>query len=415
MKRKTTKFAVIGSGRQAWLAFFPWIAAHPHAEIIAVADSNREMAEKAASKFKIPKIYDDGMDMIMNSGADALIVCTPPWFHGEPTIAAAQQGMHVLCEKPMATTVDECVRMTRACDDNGVFLQIGFSLRFDPGYEIVKSMVKRGEIGKVHQLRAIYDLYVPDLSNPLIQEGMKLASKILSFSSDMGVWRMKDERTGGGVHSDHGIHYVDLYRWFLDDEVTTASGIVQQVKPGCMFEDHASSLLRFGGGAAAYIESSLVRTSAFPDLDEGLINGVDGCIRYEMDQSWYLRGFPHLNDTHACVWKYTTPLSLLGGWIPVNVPHGVQKVMFKRQMDYFISKIDGTFRPHPVFGEKWGADGKDGTRAIQTVQAVYQSSKTSETVLLADPFVAPDKKQGEPKSNTKKRIPQKKKTKRLSS
>ena len=99
-KRNKVGFAVAGCGRQAWLGYFPWIAENPGAELVAVADIDAEIAEKAAKKFGARKIYRDCAEMVEKSGAAALCVTTPPWAHADPAIAAAEKGMHVFPAAP---------------------------------------------------------------------------------------------------------------------------------------------------------------------------------------------------------------------------------------------------------------------------------------------------------------------------
>ena len=376
VKNRKVKVAVIGCGRVAWLGFLPWIKRRKDTELCAVVDVDEELLGKTAKKFEARRKYTDWREALDESGADAVCVLTPPWLHAELVIEAAARGMHVLCEKPMASSVEDCRRMLEACEDAGVMLQIGFSLRFDPGYEKLKEIVKTGGIGEVFQMRSEYDVWVPDLNSSPFKEIVDLGGKLRVLGTpDMGAWRMTDERAGGGVYFDHGIHYTDLFSWILDDDVKTVFGAIRHVVPGRIHEDHASAYLRFGCGTPAYIEASLARWSARSEIDEGLINGSAGCLRYELDQSWYLRGYPHLYFTHARVWKFGRASLALGSWLPVRVESGPRVVMFRRQMDYFISRINGTFEPHPVFGDRWGADGRDGMNAIRVACALYESSE----------------------------------------
>ncbi|HOX28792.1 MAG TPA: Gfo/Idh/MocA family oxidoreductase [bacterium] len=381
---KKLKIAVAGCGRQAWLAFFPWIKEHPEAELAAVADADEGLAEKSAAKFGAGACYSSWEEMVEKCDAEAMIITTPPWVHADPAVAAAERGMHVLCEKPMATTVEDCARMVEAAEKNGVILDVAHSLRFDPGYEKLKSLVKSGEIGRVYQLRATYDSWVPDFSKSPFKEIYDFGCKYRLFGSkDMGIWRMSDPRTNGGVYFDHGIHYVDMFRWITEERVVSASGVVQHVIPGRLNEDHASSLLRFESGACAYVQGSLCRVSARGSCDEGMLHGETGCIKYKMDGTWYVLGIPHLYNVHASVWMFGLPSFMVNQWMPVHVKYGKSQCMFKRQLDHFVAKVNGSLEPHPVIGESWACSGRDGMENVRIVHAVYESDrKNSETVKL---------------------------------
>lgn len=373
--RKKIRFGVIGCGRQAWLGFFPWIAENPDAELTAVADIDRPLAEKSAAKFGAKKIYGDWEEMIAKSGVDAVVVITPPWIHAAPTIAAAEKGIHVICEKPMASTVEDCRKMVEAAEKNGTVLTVAHSLRFDPGYERLKSMIKSGEIGRVFQLRATYDSWVPDITKSPVKELYEVGGKLRFLANkDMGAWRINDERTLGGVFFDHGIHYVDMFRWLMEEEVKCVGGVVQTVVPGRRYEDHGSALLHFSSGACAYVQGSLVRFSSRGSCDEGIIHGETGCLKYKMDSTWYVLGFPHLNNTHAKLWKFGVPSFVLNRWLPVDVKFGRKYNMFKRQLDHFVAKLNGTLEPHPVIGDHWACTGEEGMKNVEIVHAVYKSS-----------------------------------------
>lgn len=385
VKKNRVSVAVLGCGRQAWLGFLPWIREHSGATLAAVADIDADQAQRTARKFGAGQHFTDWREMIEKSGAQALIITTPPWFHEEPTVEAAAHGLHVLCEKPMAPVVDACRRMLSACEKAGVVLQIGFSLRFDPGYETLKSLVCKGEIGEVYQLKSLYDAYVPDLTKSPAKEIVGLVGRLrLLNSKDMGIWRLTDERAGGGVFMDHGIHYVDLFRWILDDEVVMAAGAAHHIVEDRIHEDHGSCFLRFASGAAAYVEASQARMSARFEIDEGIVYGSRGDLKWEFDQTWYMRGYPHLYNTHANIWKFGVPSLVTGMWMPVPVPHGRRHVMFRRQFDYFISQINGEKIRHPVFGDSWAADGHDGMRAIQIARAVYESSEKNISIDVSE-------------------------------
>lgn len=385
-KKRKISIAVVGCGRQAWLGYFPWIAANSHASLAAIADIDPTLLEKTAAKYHPRQTYTDWREMIDKSGADALIITTPPWIHADPAVAAAAKGMSILCEKPMASTVRDCRRMVAAADKHGVDLTIAHSLRFDPGYEKLKTLIKTGEIGRVFQLRATYDGWIPDISRSPFREIHSLGGRLRVFGTpDMGAWRMNDTRTGGGVFFDHAIHYIDLFRWLMEEEVTEASGFIQTVVESRANEDHGSSLLRFESGAAAYVQGSLCRLSARGSRDEGIIHGAAGCLKYETDQSWYVRGYPHLYNTHARVWKFGLPSFVVNRWQPVPTPYGRDLNMFKRQFDHFIDKIRGTLKPHPIIGFDWPASARSGMRNVEIVHAVYKSSRDGVMVKFRGP------------------------------
>ena len=164
----------------------------------------------------------------------------------------------------------------------------------------------------------------------------------------------------------------------MGQEAEIAGGIVQKVVKSRVYEDHGSAMMRFESGACAYVQSSLCRFSARAgDCDEGLIHGSKGCIKYEMDQDWYIKGFPTLNNSHAHLWKFGVPSFIVNRWMPVHVNHGRKYCLFKRQLDHFVSLVQGTLEPHPVIGTNWAATARDGMKAVKMVHEVYRRSEAA--------------------------------------
>jgi UDP-N-acetylglucosamine 3-dehydrogenase len=145
---------VIGTGTIAHSAHLPAIAyLRNDIELVAVSDIRQESAEIAVKEFGAETWYSDYRDLLARDDIDFVIICTPEFLHCEQTVAAAEAGKHILCEKPMASSVAEADRMIEAAKQAGIMLMIGHSRRFTDRYRHAWQAVAEGKIGKVHVIR----------------------------------------------------------------------------------------------------------------------------------------------------------------------------------------------------------------------------------------------------------------------
>jgi predicted dehydrogenase len=149
------RIGVVGMGARSW-AFLPYFQRHRNdGEIVAlcdrVIDKARYMAEFA--KLTVPT-YDALQTMIDRERLDALIVATPDFAHVEPVTAALAAGIHVYCEKPLATTLADCDAITRSAQTSKAILYIGFNLRHGPFHRTIHEIVSRGQLGRITTIEA---------------------------------------------------------------------------------------------------------------------------------------------------------------------------------------------------------------------------------------------------------------------
>lgn len=160
-------------------------------KLVAVTNRSLERAQRFANRHGGPVVYRTTAELLADPQIDAVYIATPPSSHAELTVQAAVAGKHVLCEKPMATTVADGRRMIDACASNDVALTIAFYRRTFPVVEKLQSLLKSGAIGK-----------------PLSIE----AQTFSGFSSSVtDPWRLDASISGGGFLADVGSHRFDLF------------------------------------------------------------------------------------------------------------------------------------------------------------------------------------------------------------
>jgi predicted dehydrogenase len=224
-------------------------------EIVAVADIRPSQLELAKSeKWGIPHGFEDYKKLLEMPEIDAVSVCTPNYMHKQPTMDALAAGKHVLCEKPMAMSPDECREMIATEKRSGKILQIGYNMRFGAGAQALKRAIVSGEFEDIYyaRARAIRRREVPT-------HGLFL----------------NKELNGGGPLIDIGVHITDMTLWLAGSPTPVAvSGMTYNkmgTKPGGMIgmwgtwdpkdytvEDFASAYIRFDNGMTMTLEASFI-------------------------------------------------------------------------------------------------------------------------------------------------------------
>lgn len=186
---------VIGAGRAGMIHARSFAAHVDGARLVALSDPSAEGLAAAGREVGVESLYPTHEQLLSDPGVDAVVVVTPTRFHQQIVLDAAAAGKHVLCEKPMAMSVEECTTMVRACDQAGVRLQIGFMRRFDAGFRRAKALIDEGRIGEVVSV-------VSRTHGPSVPQA----------------W-MYDLRASNGPLAEVNSHDIDTVRWLSGAEV----------------------------------------------------------------------------------------------------------------------------------------------------------------------------------------------------
>lgn len=253
------RVCLIGCGRAGMIHARSYAGNIRDAELIALCDPMEENLESARAECGSAYAYTDYRDVLANPEVDAVIVVTPTQFHKEIVVAAASAKKHVFCEKPMASTAEECGEMIEACRANGVKLQLGFMRRFDKSFRRGKELLDSGAVGQVTLLRS--NTFGP---------------------SKPKAW-MYDVRKNYGPIGEVNSHDFDTLRWYAGSEVKMIHAIGHNFRsPEVAAEypdyyDTCSVLLEFENGIVATISGAQYVTYGYDSRTE--ILGTDGIIK----------------------------------------------------------------------------------------------------------------------------------------
>jgi UDP-N-acetylglucosamine 3-dehydrogenase len=273
------KVAVIGCGSIAIHRHVPEYASLSNVEIVAFCDPVAERAEEMVSKYG-GRVYADYREMLEREKPDAVSVCTPNTLHAEVSIAAANAGAHVLCEKPIATSEPETLEMIEAARRNGVYLMVGHNQRLMAPHVKAKEILQEGKLGKVVTFRTAFGHPGPEQWSIEGKEG----------------WFFRKSKAFVGAMGDLGVHKADLIRWMLDDEVAEVAAFVDTLdKKDTDVDDNAVCLFRMNSGAIGtmaaswtyygsednstvlYCEKGVIKIGTDP-VDQVIVQTTDGNI-----------------------------------------------------------------------------------------------------------------------------------------
>jgi predicted dehydrogenase len=329
--------------------------------LVAVAGRRREGVEEAARRYGFGEALTDWRALVADDRVGLFDNTGPNDVHAEATIAAAEAGKHVLCEKPLGRTAAESFEIWRRTAAAGVKHMCAFNYRFVPAVRLARQMIEAGELGEIYHFRGRY-----------------LQEWIIDPQFER-VWRLDKDVAGSGALGDLGAHVIDLAR-FLVGEISAVSGLARTFipeRPGghVDVDDAVEAVVDFEGGALGTIEASRFCHGRKNALSFE-INGSRGSIAFELERFNELavhlvdsrpgaaaQGFRQVlvTEAHHPFWQWWWPHGHVIGW----------EHTFVHEIHHLLSAIaDGSeVRPY-------GADFEDGYRAAEICDAIVRSSET---------------------------------------
>lgn len=329
-----TRFAVVGTGQIAQQAFIPGLAQLPEAELAAVVSSDPSKGEH----FGVPGYsYDQYAELLASGDIDAVYVATPVHQHAEYTIPALEAGIPVLCEKPMAPSVEDCQRMIDAANKTNTTLMLAYRMHNDPFFLDLVELVQSGGLGELRTFTSSFGHMI----NPDNHRGKQ------------GFW--------AGPVPDLGVYPLNTVRNLYREEPTTVHAIGAEQRGS---EQHDSELqvtstvavtLGFASGRTAQFTASYATVG-----QQGFtLSGSEGYVQ----------------SNAAFQWGYDAPLSYL-----IDTGNGPEtkeysaKDQFAGETRYFLQCVANGERPE--------ADGEEGLMDIRVCEAVLRTLETGETQTL---------------------------------
>ena len=334
------RMAIIGLGTFAVNRALPGMQQSTLCEPTVLVTSSQDKAHAVGDEFDITTTldYQEFLDGNSTDRYDAVYIATPPAYHREYAEAAASLGKAVLCEKPLAATVEDAQRMVEACSHHDVMLMTAYRLRTEPAVRRVREMVADGLIGRVIHIGSVF-------------------STNLQAYHEGSSWRLDPAIAGGGALIDVGIHPLNLARFLLDDEPTSVRGdTISMTEAYNGVEEHANFTLSFENGTT---KTGFASFNGHPDNRMNIL-GTDGRI-------FIHEPFGGKVSQELVIERHDTRTEYTG--------EPVDEVI--EEFDYFGNCI--------LTDTKCETDGHDGLADLRIVNAIYDSAASGNRISLTTP------------------------------
>lgn len=363
------KVGVIGCGSISEIAHFPCIQENPETELVAVCDIDKRRAQEAASKWGAKSWHTDYRKLFEKEKLDAVVIATPPKFHWEQGLAAAEAGVHTLIEKPLAVTNREAWDLVKAFNKTSRILLVGCDRRYWLQSQWAKQLVDQGVIGKVVMGRST------------MHEGWPLYQGHIAFTD----FRLHPKLAGGAALVDTGAHAIDLLVWLLGSPVKRVVGIAKRVVTPSEYsecDDLAMVLMEHEDNRYGCVSCNRFSpvASYFAELygDQGTIYlGSDSTNPYQsVPLAVYTNKDYEYHNLPEILRKYRWPHLFWAEdlithpvekrWVPIIPPREPNN--YQRLWHHFIDCILNDAEPL--------TKGADGAHAVEVMCAVFKSMET---------------------------------------
>lgn len=339
-----TGFAVVGLGHLALGQILPAFAKSKYCRVTALVSGDRAKAAKLAAQYGIPerslydyKTYDQ---LAQNPDVQVIYIVLPNSLHREFVERGAKAGKHILCEKPMATSVRDCERMITACKAANVKLMIAYRQQYEPMNREIIKLVKAGKLGALKSFLA---------TNSQNQ-------------GDPSQWREKLSLAGGGCLPDVGIYCFNAARFLTGEEPSEVFGFTTQPKDDPRFkevEETCGFSLRFPSGLIATCTTGYgAHRSQF--------------LRLEGETSW-----AEMSPAFAYTGLKLRTNTAEDGHNVLSEPSIEEKDQFALEMDHMALRVQHNLQPH--------TPGEEGLQDQRITDAIYESARTGKAVKLSPP------------------------------
>jgi predicted dehydrogenase len=338
---KRVGYAVVGLGYFAERAVLPAFRHSRKAELVALVSGDAGKAKRFAARFAASDsyTYQDYARCLSNPEVEAVYITTPNGMHAEHTIRAAAAGKHVLCEKPMANTLEECRLMIEACQASRVRLMIAYRKYFEPASLALKKLVSSGKLGRLKIIHSAFTFMMPS--------GGKVPH-----------WHFDRKLAGGGSLVDVGVYCVNTVRWLTGQEPVEALAWQWSLdtRRFSEVEENMTFLLKFPEGLVLQASSSFgaAKSSFLHVHGEKGWAALDPAYAYDEERHLFGR--------------------IAGRWFEKKYPV-IDEVAL--ELDAFADCIRRNREPQP--------NGLAGLRDVAVMQAIYQSAREERTIRI-EPF-----------------------------
>lgn len=331
------RVAIVGTGGISPRHIDGYLQFPDRCKIVALVDIYPEKARDKKERFGLAdaEVFDDYKKILDRDDIDIIDICTPPYVHAEIAINSLNAGKHVMVEKPMAASLEECDQMLAAAERNGKMISVVAQNRFRTGYMKLKKTLDSGLAGDIVHAQAdslwwrgysYYDLW----------------------------WRGTWEKEGGGCTLNHAIHHIDMLLWMMGMPEQVQAVMSNTAHDNAEVEDLSIAILKYKNGALGQLTSSVVHHG---EEQQMVFQGKNARI----SAPWKVyasvsksNGFPERNDK-----------------LEQEIETFYKSLPEQKYVDH-VPQIDDMLRAVETGGKPL-ITGEDGRKAVELIAAIYKS------------------------------------------
>ncbi len=338
---KRIRVGLVGAGWPSWQHMKGYKKLED-VEVAALSDINEERLNQVADEYAVPKRYVSYEEMLKKENLDAVSVCTPNSLHAPVAIAVMEAGANVLCEKPMAATLEQARNMLKVRDKTGAVFMMGYMRRFGAEPQLLKRYIAEGRLGEVYFGRTW--------------------TRRRRGIPGMGGWFTQKKLSGGGVLIDMGVHLLDLTLWLMGyPDVAEVVGVAgskfgvhgeggwgnpqRQPDGSVLFDvdDYANAIVKFRNGASLLFHGSW---AAHIEHDEHSL------------ELWGDKAGAKLNPLKV--------FTVEDGVVQDLVPQTRDVNAFEKETQHFVECVRTGAQPM--------CTGEEGVKTLEVIEGIYRSS-----------------------------------------
>jgi UDP-N-acetyl-2-amino-2-deoxyglucuronate dehydrogenase len=344
------KVGIIGLGHLHPLTYMPHFQACEKTTVVAASDENEVLRVNFKEQFKT-NVYACWQEMLEQEEIDLAYIFLPHCDCAAAAIACAEKNIHIVVEKPVAHTAADTIKIMAACQQNKVLFSTPYVWRYHPVIRKMKETIDAGVLGTIVGC-----------------EGRCAAGGLHRYIEGHSEWMLDKAKSGGGPMYNLGVHWIDLYRWLLDSEITEVAGKNVHVNKKYNIEDNSLAIVSFENGATLALDISYTVPDSYPygrDLYLA-IRGTEGCINFA----------PSFEGTRQTLFICSNHKNF-GGAPRQTIEFELDAVpgySGSLGLEYVNEIADNI-----INNEKPFIGGSDAVKVLQVVEAIYEAANTGKT------------------------------------
>lgn len=347
------KVGVIGCGWIAQNIHIPDYIENPKSQLVALCDRNKDRLKEVAERYQIENAFTDYKELLESHIIDAVSICTPTATHSEISIEAAKNGIHTLCEKPLATSLSQGEEIAKAVEKNRIKFMVGYNYRFLPNHVRAKKFVDDDRIGK-----------------PIFIRGEAVAAGPYKAEISEKDYPYETEKRMGALF-DLGSHLADLFTWMMGQPkeiYATFSTHMDNVN----VDDAAMMLVKFKSNVLGSITVTWLRLPDYQAMADSRIIEIIG-TKGKIDSEFYGPSL-YFYSSDSITSKIRGKIRITPVKFNPKIPDEAFKWSYKREIDCFLESI--------VKDEKPPVPVQQGLNVLKLITSAYESARSKTAVAL---------------------------------